>query len=230
MKAEEVKAPQRLSDKDFADIVRASREMRQWSQDTLAAISRLNIRTIQRVEKAEPSNGDTRRAIARAFELEDMDIFNKPFTFPSPEEIQAETERMRREHITLDSHIAKTGQELTRFFEQANMDYASSAVELEGTAAESFADLIDYLREFRDCKDCMNEAYKLRVFSDVQGYLDMLGKAGYSISYARRETKLVGENWADKTPWAVTVAYLVVFPKGNEPKALIAPRQVHIGT
>jgi transcriptional regulator with XRE-family HTH domain len=228
MKSDELKTPQRLSERDLADIVRASREMRQWSQDTLAAISRLNIRTIQRVEKAEPSNGDTRRALARAFELEDMDIFNKPFTLPSPEEIQAETERMKREHVTLDSHVAKSGQELTRFFEQANMDYSSSAVELDGTAAESFAELIDYLREFRDCKDCMTEAYRLRAFSDVQGYLDILGKSGYSISYAHRETKLVGENWADKTPWAVTLAYLVVFPKGNEPKVLIAPRHVQI--
>lgn len=45
--------------------------MQQWSQDTLSALSKLSIRTIQRVENGEPSNGDTRRALALAFELED---------------------------------------------------------------------------------------------------------------------------------------------------------------
>ena len=33
-----------------------------------------------------------------------------------------------------------------------------------------------------------------------QGYLDALGKAGFSVCYARRDTKLIGENWADKKP------------------------------
>jgi transcriptional regulator with XRE-family HTH domain len=81
-----------LSGQELAGIIRASREMRQWSQDTLAAISKLNIRTVQRVESGEPSNADTRRALALAFELEDIDVFNKPFSMPDPEQIQAEME------------------------------------------------------------------------------------------------------------------------------------------
>jgi transcriptional regulator with XRE-family HTH domain len=215
MAVDEMDKAQRLSAEDLAEIVRAFREMRQWSQDTLAAISKLNIRTIQRVENAEPSSGDTRRALALAFELNDADIFNKPLKLPSPDEIQSEVENMRREYVTLYAHTASSGQELVRFFEQARMDCSSSAVELEGVAAEAFAALVDYLRDFRD--------------SDVQTYLDALDKAGYSVSYARRDTKLVGENWADKTPWAVTIAYLMVYPKGSEPKVLLVPRKVNLG-
>jgi hypothetical protein len=55
---------------------------------------------------------------------------------------------------------------------------------------------------------------------------DTLHKAGFSVSYARRDTKLIGKDWKDKTPWPVSIAYLAVCPKGSEPKVICAPRQV----
>jgi hypothetical protein len=83
------------------------------------------------------------------------------------------------------------------------MDSSSSAVTLEGVAAESFAGLIDYLRNYRDCAGLLGE-------------------------HPRRETKLVGQNWTDKTPREVTIAYLVVVPKGSGPSLIFAPRQVKL--
>jgi transcriptional regulator with XRE-family HTH domain len=85
----EMEKPQTINAKDLAAIVRAIRDERGWSQDTLSAISKLSLRTVQRVENAEASNGDTRRALALAFELADADFFNKPMNLPSPEQIQA---------------------------------------------------------------------------------------------------------------------------------------------
>ena len=61
----------------------------------LAEISRLNLRTIQRVENGEPSNGDTRRALALAFDL-DADMFTKTWNLPSQEEMKAEIDRVKR--------------------------------------------------------------------------------------------------------------------------------------
>jgi transcriptional regulator with XRE-family HTH domain len=94
-----------LSGQELAGIIRTFREMRQWSQDTLAAISKLNIRTVQRVESGEPSNADTRRALALACELEDIDVFNQPFSMPDPEQIQAEMEKFKRENLTLEARV-----------------------------------------------------------------------------------------------------------------------------
>lgn len=106
------------------------------------------------------------------------------------------------------------------------MDSFSSAVELHGAAAEAFAGLVDYLRDYRDCADLMSETQKLAIFDEVQGYMDALRKEGFSISYARRDTRLVGRDWVDKSPWEVSLAYLVVFPKGSEPKIICPPRKV----
>lgn len=228
MTVEQMEKPQPLSARDLADIIRAFREMRQWSQDTLSAISKLSTRTIQRVENGEPSNGDTRRALALAFELKDADVFNKPLSLPSPEQIRAEEERMKREHVTLVAQIARSGQELVRLIEQADANSSSSAVLLEGSAAEAFAGLVDYLRDYSDCADCTSETEKLKIFADVQEYLDTLGAAGFSVTYARRDTGLVSKDWADKAPVAMTIVYLVVYPIGSEPKLILAPRKVRL--
>lgn len=57
---------------ELAVCIRMFREMRQWSQEQLAEISGLNVRTIQRVEQGLSASLHTRRALASAFEFEDI--------------------------------------------------------------------------------------------------------------------------------------------------------------
>jgi transcriptional regulator with XRE-family HTH domain len=204
------------------------REGRQWSQDTLSALTKLSLRTIQRVESGEPSSAETRRALALAFELEDIDIFNRPFKVPDPKQIEAEMEKFKRENVTLEAHPVRTGQELVQLFESAQMDYSNPNIVLTGAAAEAYAGLVDYLRDHRDCADLMIQTEKLVAYDDIQNYLDALHKAGFSICCARRDTKLVGRDWKDKTPWPVSILYLIVCPKGSEAKMVFAPRQVRL--
>jgi hypothetical protein len=37
---------------------------------------------------------------------------------------------------------------------------------------------------------------------------------------------MVGQNWQDKTPLEMTIVYVVVYPKGKEPKEILVPRKV----
>jgi transcriptional regulator with XRE-family HTH domain len=66
-----------LTEGELAVEVKVCRGSRQWSQEQLADLSGLSVRTIQRVEGGDPSGFDTRRAIARAFGLEDIDALNR---------------------------------------------------------------------------------------------------------------------------------------------------------
>jgi hypothetical protein len=50
--------------------------------------------------------------------------------------------RDMRQWSTLNAQIATSGQELVRLIEQADMNSSSSAVVLEGSAAEAFAGLL----------------------------------------------------------------------------------------
>jgi hypothetical protein len=74
--------------------------------------------------------------------------------------------------------VASSGQELVRNTEGADMNSSSSIVELEGSAAEAFAGLVDYLRDYADCADCMSETNKLEAFAEVRQYLDALRAVG----------------------------------------------------
>ncbi len=81
-----------------------------WSQATLAELSGLTVRPIQRVEAGEPTNTDTKRAIARAMDIDDLDVFNKPWPFTDEErqrEYEQDAARQREEfdknHVLLDA-------------------------------------------------------------------------------------------------------------------------------
>lgn len=50
------------------DLVKKLRSERSWSQDQLATISGLSIRTIQRVESEGSGSLESKRALAAAFE------------------------------------------------------------------------------------------------------------------------------------------------------------------
>jgi DNA-binding XRE family transcriptional regulator len=43
-----------LTPNELALLIKVFREMRQWSQEQLAAISGLNVRTVQRADKVSP--------------------------------------------------------------------------------------------------------------------------------------------------------------------------------
>jgi hypothetical protein len=66
------------------------------------------VRTVQRAEKGEPSDLDARRALARAFEIGDIDVFNQPYCIPTAEELKALREKLEREYVTLDAGDVRT--------------------------------------------------------------------------------------------------------------------------
>ena len=85
-------APRLLAPEELAQLVSLLRDQRKWSQEQLSQISGLNVRTIQRVERGDPSGLDSRRALARAFEFDDIDAFNKPYAIPTEQELKAQKE------------------------------------------------------------------------------------------------------------------------------------------
>jgi transcriptional regulator with XRE-family HTH domain len=230
MTTTESKAPPRpLTPRELAGLIRTFREMRQWSQETLAALSGLSVRTIQRAEKGESSDFDTRRALAGAFDSEDLDLFNKPWNIQTPEALKSAQEEFEREHLILDTAVVATGRELAALFEGASMDISNPAIDLNREPAGEFAALVDYLRDYRDCADLHSEVQKLEVHADLQRHLEALDAADISVCYATRNTNLVGANWQDKTPWPVKVVYLSAFHKGKVPNKIAVSRNVGLG-
>lgn len=228
MEAEQMTAPRLLTPEELASVIRMFRESRQWSQETLAAVSGLSVRTVQRVENAEPSGIDTRRALARAFDADDLDVFNKPYTIPTAEVLKAEKERFDREHLVLDAVLVTSGREFAARFRESTGELATPAPEMSERAARTFASMVDYLRDYRDY-DSMSETEKLEMSEPVQGYIDDLATDEIVVCYAMREANIVGPSWPDKTPMPVTLIYLSTFKKDAAPERFVVRRKFSFG-
>lgn len=213
-----------LTPAELAVLTRMFREMRHWSQEQLAELSGLNVRTIQRVEQAMPASLDTRRAIARALEFEDIDFFSKPLSIPSPEQIKAAQDKFQKEHVTLAAHPLKTGRELAKLAEACTMDFSEPAFEMERAAEVVFAELVDCFREYRDCAEMYNESSKFEIYDALQVYIDNLRKLGVSLCHAERKVKLKFGSDAEAKPMGATILYIVAFPVGLEPAEFATPR------
>jgi len=217
-----------LTPSELAACIRLFREMRQWSQEQLAEISGLNVRTIQRIEQGLSSSKDTRRAIAVAFDFEDIDALNKPFTIPSEEELNEAKEKFDREHVTLTAIPLTTGKQLAKLAEICSMDLSEPSCELVREADEAFAALVDYFRDYRDCADLYSEVQKFEVYDDMQSYIDTLKTLGVSLHYAERKVQVKLGETKDNKPMAANVLYLVAFPLGKEPEHFTTPKSAGI--
>lgn len=219
-----------LTPEELALCVRIFRELRHWSQEQLAEISHLNVRTIQRVEKGEAASFDTRRALASAFDFEDIDALNKPFHIPTAEELKVAQEKFDREHVTLTALPFTTGRQLAKLAENCSMDLSEPAFELPREAAEEFAALVDYFRDYRDCADVYSETQKFEIYDELQAHIDALHAQGVSLRYAERKMQVKwGSDQHDAKPVPLTALYVMAFPLGKEPEQFATPKSGRIG-
>ncbi len=217
-----------LTPAELAMCIKMFREMRHWSQEQLAAIAGINVRTIQRIEQGLPASLDTRRALARAFAFDDIDIFSKPFTIPSEEEAKAAKDKFDKENVTLLASPLTTGKQLAKLAETCSMDLSVPAFELPREADEVFAMLVDYLRDYRDCATDYNEMQKFEIYDEIQSHIDTLKDLGVALRYATRKIQVKWGTDADVKPMPATVLYVVCFPLGKEPEHFATPKSAGI--
>lgn len=220
--------PRLLTAAEIGACMRQFRELRHWSQEQLAEISGLNVRTIQRVEQGDSASFDTRRALARAFDFDDIDMLNKPFSLPTAEELQATQAAFERDHITLAVAPLTSGRELAGLITTHDMDLSEPAIELSREAAEEFAALIDYYRDYRDCCELHSETQKLDAYDDLQRHIDALRTLGTSLCHGTRRVR-IATAVASGEPWTAAVLYVVAFRLGHEPTQIATPRAARIG-
>lgn len=211
---------------ELAAVIQVYRGAMGWSQEQLADVSGLAVRTVQRVENAEPSSADTRRALARAFELPDIDVFNKPHEFKTEEQLCKEAEAFEKTNVVLDVSVLTAGKQLTDLAERMMLHCIDQPDDLPVETAELVASIFDQFREYHDCSELYSLSDKVPVQEGFTELAADLKRRGFQICIAERDTTVVGKNWVDKTPLAVTIAYLLVAPVGSEPKQIAVPRAI----
>ncbi|WP_270940387.1 helix-turn-helix domain-containing protein [Pseudomonas aeruginosa] len=142
-----------LSKSELGLVIKHLRELRQWSQETLAQLAHTTDRTIQRIEAGSGTSVHTLRALAVAFGFQDIDAFTKPMAIPTDEQLQAACEQFEKDYVVNKAHKPESGRCLAKLAEESVGDYIEPACELSQDQALTFAELTDYLRDYRECAE-----------------------------------------------------------------------------
>ncbi len=192
---------------ELAFLVSTFRGARGWSQETLAEQSGLTVRTIQRVEAAEPSSLDTRRALARAFEMPDINVFSQLQEFATPEAAARAREDFDRRYTVLDVRPI-SGRALVQAIGRSGPFRAvspGSIGQLPLEAEEVHARILDYLQDVMDVADVAGHVEMLGYGDELEGWIEEMRQYGFEIGYGVRRQKIGPGKLATDLSYVVAV-------------------------
>lgn len=213
---------------EVAVVVRVFREARGWTQDTLAALSRIEVRTVQRVEGGERSSRDTKRAIAGALGFEDLDVLSSLVDLPTPEQAEKGRAEFERTHLVLDL-APVDGRGLISLVMELS-DYGAighqGLAELSAEAQDAFAFVLDFTRDCMDVSDVASKVEMLGYGDELQDGIDRLRMAGQELFAARRRATVAARSGVEAggPPMPLEIIYLVTAPAGSAPGKVAVPR------
>lgn len=213
-----------LTDKEIANCVKTIRKNRGWSQEQLAENSRLNLRTIQRVENGDPSSIDTRRCLADAFGANDIDAFNKATDIPSQEEQKKHQDYIENSCEQLDATKVTTGARVLDIAQRCSLSFFDSSFDMNNEVELIMVSIKNHFSEYGDCHDLYSYDDKENVANEIQEKIEKLEKLGVSLVYAIKETTI--KKFSIKV--SMKAAYIIAFPIGKEPEKLIIPNEADI--
>lgn len=224
-------APRPLTPEEIGSLVKIVRTNHGWTQEVLALLSGLQTRTIQRVEQGQPSSIDTRRALARAFKLDDIDYFNSPKHFPSDAAIQKQKEAFDREHLLLDAQRVNGRQLLAMMQDKPGFGALSlgSTTELPRAAQDAFAFIADFVRDCLDIFDIASQAEILGYGDNLDDLIADLSKCGFCLCAAFRQTNLAVAGAEKPKPLPCTITYLLAAPKDQPATKVAVARKISGG-
>jgi len=212
---------------ELAEFIKTKREMNRWSQVTLAEIARVTERTIQRVENGEPSSLDTRRALARAFGYEDLDVFDKPWLVPNIEKLKAYTAELDNTTVVVPLTRIGDGRTLRTMFEGADSSATEEIGQISSVACEAFAAIVDYLRDYNDISDVYSMSQRLGVDRDIDALLKAIYEERAAVGAGLRHAKLRSKTEPpDRPPRDWTNIYIALAPEDALPPNIRVSKEV----
>jgi transcriptional regulator with XRE-family HTH domain len=215
---------------ELALIVKQLRDDNKWSQATLAEIAGITERTIQRVENGEASSLDSRRAIARAFEFEDLDTFDKPWPIPNVEKLKAYSAELERTTIVLPITKIEAGRTLRTMIEGTSSYAVEEIGSNKSAAQEAFAAIVDYLSDYNDVREVYSMSQRLEVDRDIDGYLKSIADGGSQVGSSIRNAKIRFRSDApglEPVNWSNI--YFILAPQGALPPSIRVPKKFELG-
>lgn len=162
----------------IADQVRFMRKMFRWTQENLAHSAGLTTRTIEKVESGRHRPDEqTLRSIARAFNINGIEIFEKP-TPEAQARQRAEIERASRKMVMVPSRIIRSAADFLAAFGPLEYFRTDTSLLEDDTVLEIAARMADQIRDLMDIWVDVYETDRLnyaRAFAEQCCDLEKLG-------------------------------------------------------
>ena len=203
---------------------------KQWTQATLAELSGLTDRTVQRVEKGESAGRDTRCAIARGFGFDDIEVFNKPFPVLNEEKYKKYLEQLESSTVVVDIAHASTARVARTMIEGAESSASDYIGDPPREAREPFAALVDNLRDYNDVRDCYGESQRLEFDDSLQELIDQVNAHGCVVGVGKRHAMVrFANDPPDTRPMSWTNIFFILAPKDQLPTKIRVPKEASLG-
>jgi hypothetical protein len=164
--------------------------------------------------------------LARAFEWDDIDIFNKPWPIPNAQLWKAEIERIERETVPVSIVSFTSGRQVRELAESGLGAIGFiCTVELPSEAEPVWAEMQDYFRDYGDGYDCLSAVEKLEVNKDFQRMIDDLKTHGLVVGGGVRRVKWTSLFNPTSPPIPMSLIYLVIGSEKAFPTSVRVPRK-----
>ena len=207
---------------ELAFLVSTLRQAHGWSQETLAELAGVTTRTVQRVEAPEPSSLDTRRALARAFQLDDVDAFSSPKEFMTPEGAAKAKADFDRRFLVIKTE-PRDGRRIARDMAEGGpyLVIHSGVIGHPPREVEDvYAAVLDYLQDMMDVADIATNVQMLGYADEVEQMIVSLRAKEWELAIGRRRVRL-----GKTLPCALF--YVVLVPAGGGNRQIAVPKELN---
>ena len=207
---------------ELAILLSTFRQAQGWSQETLAELAGVTARTVQRVEAAKPSSLDTRRALARAFALDDIDAFSRPKEFLTPEGAARAKEDFDRRFIILEVEpadgravvMALAGSGPYQAISTGSVGQSPPAVQ------DVFAKILDYLGDVIDIGDDVGHAEMLGYGDEIETMIKEMRVEGWEVAYGSRRVRI------SQARLPAVLTHVLAVPVGGGKRHVAVPKAI----
>jgi len=177
----------------YADQIKEQRIKRAWSQEELATISDIDVRTVQRIEKGHAASPDTLKAVANAFGIDVTDLVQAKVAPPT---------------VASDSMLLlriQTGRDLFRLVGGAKL-YGFDHGEIDTEMVDLVASFLQDVMDRADIGRCMGPGDWIRTHSQFTSRIQDLEEEGLCV-FAMRQGEVATVYVVKSTdPGIVTLA------------------------
>jgi transcriptional regulator with XRE-family HTH domain len=205
---------QPMNNPELAALIKEFRAKRALTQEHLAQLAEVNIRTIQRLESTGSCSKENLRAIAEAFDLDVAQLVETAERRKeSGEGSSRDIEELTSANIIVVLHEVHGPKDLIDGLASCDGQISDFPDILTEGQAELIGFVFDYLKDYADIQSDIYPSERIQMMQEVKSKLDDLKQSGISAFIGQFSQQVVMPNQPDK-PFDRTITVIRLLPSG----------------